>query len=274
MLKRLVAFAAVMTLIATTVFLYSRRAVTQGFDSATLSGKAGLANANGQSDVNLVVNDSFEGVDTLQAAIDRYTILEATPISKNSYVLDEYSIGTWYKFRIDRVIKQNTIPACSDCGDIPDPPADQLPLNSDEMMLLYGGGTQVVDGVIFHVTVPDYPDFNLNQKYLLFVDYDSTKKVALVSVGPPGIYMVDGNGGLVHVYTAEPDDTIGTGLAGSYGNNSNTLYSALNPPPPPPPGCDPVQAQACNARGGGYYWDEDTCTCAFDVCIPKPWLCE
>ena len=273
MLKRLVVFAVLTTLLAVGAGLYTRQAVTQAIDGATLSGKAALAVGRGESEVSLVSHDSFEGVDSLTAAVGRYTIVEATPISKNSYILDQYSIGTWYKFRVHRFTKQNPLPPCTDCSAMPDPPADQLPLNSDEMMVLHAGGTQVVDGIIFHVTVPDFPDFTLNQRYLLFIDYDATKKVGLVSPGPPGVYMVNGTGGLVHVYSAEPDDTIGSGLTASYANNANTLYTALNPPSQPPSGCDPAAQQACNARGGGYYWEPFSCTCEFDPCLAKPWLC-
>jgi len=274
MLKRLVTLAVLTTLFAVGVGLYSRRAVTQEIDGATLSGKAALALARGESEVNLVSHDSFEGVDSLEEALSRYTVIEATPISKNSYILDQYSIGTWYKFRIHRTIKQNPLPACSDCSSMPDPPADQLPLNWDEIMVLHGGGIQIVEGVTFHVTVPDFPDFTLNQRYLLFIDYDASKKVAFVSVGPPGIYIVNGFGNLSHVYEADPDDTIGSGLAANYGNNANTLNNALNPPPPPP-ACDPVQEQNCWNQGGS--WDSFNCFCNYepppDPCGGYMWYC-
>jgi hypothetical protein len=257
MLKRLVTLAVLTTFIAVGVGLYSRGALTQQIDQATLSGKAALAIGRGEYEVNMVNHDSFEAVNSLNDALARYTIVEATPIAKNSYVMDQYSIGTWYKFRINRWIKQNPLPACSDCSSMPDPPAGTS-LNWDEMMLLHGGGVQVVDGVTFHVTVPDYPDYSLNQRYLLFIDYDPDKKVGMVSIGPPGIYIVDGYGNLAHIYDAIPDDTIGADLAASYGNNANTLNNAINPPPPPPT-CDPYLEQDCWNRGGT--WDSFSCYC-------------
>jgi len=226
MLKRLIALAALTTSLALGVVWYSHGAFTQTIDDATLSGKAALAVSRGESEVHLGINDSWDSVNTLDAALSRYTVVEATAISKQSYVLDQYGIGTWYRFRIERTVLQNSLPACSSCGAMPDVPADTPALNSNEMMLLRAGGIQVVDGVTFFVTVPDFPDFSINQRYLLFIDYDPATKVGLVSVGPPGVYMVNGSGGLSHIYESDVDDPIGSGLAATYSNNANTLYNA------------------------------------------------
>lgn len=264
MLKRLLVLAIITTAVAVGVGLYAGSAVTQETDPGTLDGIAAQVLAQGKSEFEMVTHDFYDSLSTLDAALSRYSIIEATPISRQSYILDQYDIGTWYKFRINRFIKQNPIPPCIDCSATPDPPQDMMPLNADEMMVIHGGGVQVVNGVTIYVTVPDFPDFNLNQKYLLFVDYDPSKKVAMVSVGPPGVYFVDNNGNLAHIYHAEPDDPIGSGLAANYGNNVNQLNYAFNPPPPPtptppPPQCDPYQEQSCWNRGGN--WDYSLCYC-------------
>lgn len=271
MLKRLIALAALTTSLALAVALYSHGTFSQAIDDATLSGKAALAVARGEWEVHLGINDSWESVNTLDAALSRYTVVEATPVSKKSYVLDQYGIGTWYRFRIDRTFKQNPLPACSTCGAMPDPPADTPALNWNEMMVLRAGGVQVVDGVTFFVNAADFPDFSLNQKYLLFIDYDASKKVGLVSVGPPGVFMVNGSGGLAHIYTSEVDDPICSRLASTYGNNANTLYNALNPPPPLPE-CDPVEEQNCWNTGGT--WNFSSCYCTSNnTCGGFMWNC-
>jgi hypothetical protein len=271
MLKRLIALAVVTTAIAVAVGLYSRRVVTQEVDTATLSGQAWQAQAQGQSEVSLSRNILFEGVDDLNSALSQYSVIEATPIAKQSYVLDDFNIGTWYKFRVQSTLKQNPLTPCSDCPPLPDPPADMLPLNAGEILVLHPGGLQVINGVTFDITVPDFPDFNLNQNYLLFIDFDASRGVGSVSVGPPGVYTIDGYGKLSHIYGADPDDPIGSGLAASYGNNVNNLNNALNPPPPPT--CDPVQEQNCYDQGGD--WNPSTCRCYIppDPCARRPWLC-
>src|SRR5262245_32464918 len=263
MVKRLVVFALFATVLAMGIGLYSRRAVTQDIDTATLAGMAAQAQAQGQSEVDLAKDISWEGIDDLNTALSRYTVVDAVPIAKQSYVLDEFNIGTWYKFRLNFTIKQNPLVTCSQCSsNIPDPPAELLPLNANEILVLHPGGSQLINGITVNVNVSEFADFTLNQRYLLFIDFDSARSLATVSVGPPGVYLVDANGRLVHFYDANPEDTIGSGLAANYGSNINTLRNALNPSPPS--GCDPVQAQACIDRHGGWFWDPDTCTCSFD----------
>lgn len=272
MLKRLVALAVFTTVVALAIGLYSRRVVTHGqsVDPATLSGMALQAQSEGQTEFGVARNIMYEGVDDLNAALSRYTVVDAVPTTKQSYVLDEFSIGTWYKFTLNYTIKQNPEVVCSECSaNIPDPPAELLPLNANEILVLHPGGSQPVEGIPITVTVPQFPDFNLNQRYLLFLDFDANRKVGTVSVGPPGVYMIDASGNLVHIYDANPDDTIGSGLAANYGNNANTLRTALNPPPP----CDPVLEQDCYDNGGT--WNATTCRChmPIDPCTSKPWLC-
>lgn len=273
MLKKMVALAVVITVIAIAIVSTSRRTVTQGqgVDPATLSGMALQAQAEGRSELGVARNIMFVGVNDLTSALSTYTVVDAVASSKQSYALDEFNIGTWYKFTLNYTIKQNPIVACTQCSsNIPDPPQELLPLNSNEILVLHPGGSATVEGIPFTVTVPEFPDFNLSQRYLLFLDFDANRKVGTVSVGPPGVYLIDSSGNLIHVYDATPDDPIGSGLAASYGSNANTLRNALNPPP----GCDPALQQSCYDDGGT--WDAATCHCQmpFDPCLKKPWLCE
>lgn len=273
MLKRLIALAMLTTALAVGVGMYGRRASTQDIDPATLAGLAAQAQAQGQSEVDLTKDISWESVDDLNTALARYTVVDAVPVARQSYALDEFNIGTWYKFRINSTIKQNQLLTCQQCStNIPDPPAELLPLNADEILVLHPGGSELINGVTITATVSEFPDFTLNQRYLLFIDLDASRRVATVSVGPPGVYLVDANGQLVHVYEAEPDDTIGSGLAANYGSNINTFNNAINPPPPST--CDPLQEQDCYDNGGS--WDASTCRCTLppDPCMRKPWLCE
>jgi hypothetical protein len=275
MLRRLFALSILITAIALVIGLHKHASVSRGqsVDPATLSGIAVQAQADGQTEIALAKNLMYEGVDDLNGAISRYTIVDAVPIAKQSYVLDEFNIGTWYKFRLNYWIKQNPQVSCTQCSsNIPDPPADMLPLNSNEILVLHPGGSQVVNDVTISFTVPEFPDFNLNQRYVLFIDFDSSRQVGSVSVGPPGAYVVDASGRMLHVYDADPEDTIGSGLAAGYGSNADTFRNALNPPPPST--CDPLQEQNCYDAGGS--WNSSTCSCYVpqDPCTRRPWLCE
>lgn len=273
MLKRLLVLALFTSVLATAVALYSHRGVTQTIDPATLAGIAMQAQAQGRSEVNIGRDIMYDGVDDLNSAISRYTIIDAVAIAKQSYVLDEFNIGTWYKFRLNYTIKQNPLVVCAQCSsNIPDPPAELLPLNSNEVLILHPAGSQLVNGTTINVMVSDFPDFNLDQRYLLFLDFDSAKAVGTVSLGPPGVYVVDANGGLIPVYDADPEDIVVSGLTATYGNNANTLRNALNPQPPST--CNPVQEQNCYDLDG--MWNSTTCHCTIppNPCAHKPWLCE
>lgn len=273
MLKRLIALAILATALAVGVSLSGRPAVTQNTDPATLVGIAAQAQAQGDSEADITKDISWESVDDLNTALSRYTVVDAVPIAKQSYVLDDFNIGTWYKFTINSTIKQNPLYVCPQCStSIPDPPSELLPLNANEILVLHPGGSQLINGITINATVTEFPDFTLNQRYMLFIDLDASRKVATVSVGPPGVYLVDANGRLVHVYEADPDDTIGSALAANYGSSITTFNNAINPPSTPT--CDPALEQSCYDDGGT--WNSSTCQCTmpFDPCMRKPWLCE
>src|SRR5205807_4323265 len=156
------------------IIRYSHKAFTQTQSGVpedqigTLNGFALEAQGQGDTEINLGEGILFEGTLDLNAAISNYTVIAATPISQNSYVLDPYSIGTWYKFRVNETLAQKPLRQCADCPPIPDPPADMLPLNPGEILILKPGGSQVVNGVTINIGVSDFPDFTLNQQYLLF----------------------------------------------------------------------------------------------------------
>jgi hypothetical protein len=142
--------------------------------------------------------------------------------------------------------------------------------NSNELWLAKAGGPIVRNGVTVDFQWLDFPDFNIGQKYLLFIDFNQSTRVGVPAIGPVGAFMVDSNGTMAAVLNE--DTNLKSDISSRFGNSLTALRNSINPPPPPT-GCNPTAAQTCNARGGGYYWDEDSCSCQFDVCIPKPWLC-
>lgn len=239
MLKRLIFVALFCTGVVLGAGLYSRVVFQQSTpEQGTLQAMAFDAKAGGETEVYLTKNILFQGVDNLDLAISKYTIVEATPLLSNSYITNPASIGTWYKFRVDGVLSQKPWPQCSECTTADDPPADFLPLNSDEIAILHPGAVKLVDDVTFFQDVPDFPDFSIGQKYLLFLDYDSTKKVGSIGAGPVAIYMITGYGTLVPVYQAETEtnNPIASEFASRYGNSVDLLSIALgNPAPPTPP---------------------------------------
>lgn len=278
MVRKFITLAVLSTVIALGIMRYSHSAATQSQGDVpedqigTLNGFALAAQEQGDTEVNLGEGIIFDGTLGLDPAVSNYTVIAATPISKNSYVLDPYSIGTWYKFQVNETLAQKPLSQCAGCPPIPDAPADMLPLNPGEILVLQPGGSQVVNGITINIGVSDFPEFTLNQKYLLFINLDAARNVGSVELGPTGVYMIDASGNLSPVFQADPgENPIADDLAARYGSNLSQLRAALNPAPPPP-SCDPNSEQSCYDMGGD--WDDSSCTCYRDPCTRKPYLCE
>lgn len=232
MLKKLFWIAVFGTSAALALSLSLHKVASQdpGSNPSSLQTIAQETIARGDTEVYIDNNVMFEGVSDINEALSRFTIVEVTAVSKKSLELGASNIGTWYKFSLNSMIRQNPLAQCGECASIPSPPADMAP-SGGEISVLHPAGTVLVSGVSIFEGVPDFPDFQLNQKYLLFINYDATRQVAIVNVGPPGVYIVGYNGDLSPVFTEDSPNPIEAGLLAQYGNNLYALKSALNPVP-------------------------------------------
>ncbi|MDX6693327.1 MAG: hypothetical protein QOF02_930 [Blastocatellia bacterium] len=234
MVRRFIALAVVCTLIAIAIGLYNRGVLSQATvdpsEFGTLHDIAAGAAASGETEVHYSVHPMYEGVDNFDQALDRYTIMEATVIDKRSYILDATAIGTWNKFKINAVLTQKPLPQCPTCSSVADPPADMLPLNSDEFVLLHGTASQIVEGVTLFAHEDEFPDFMFNQKYLIFMDFDATKRAGSAKLGPGGVFMVNADGTLTPVTEEDPgENPLVDAIAARYGNSIFRFRAALNP---------------------------------------------
>jgi len=283
MLKRFITLAIASTALALAATFYARVPAVQtggAIDGSafTLSGQAAAAAAQGEMFVTIMTSGNFNSVDTLDDAFARYTVSVGEPILSQSYVIDDIGIGTWYKVRVSETLSQKPVFQCSTCGPLtlPDPPSDLLPLNSDEILVYRAGGTAQVGGVTFNDEVEQFPSFNVSQKYLFFLNYDSSKKVATVAIGPTGVFAVTSTDGLTS-YLTDADglvisNAVTDGMSVRFGNNLTQLRNFFHPPQ----SCDPDGSQAAACYDSGGTWTASTCYCkpAFDPCLRKPWLCE
>lgn len=283
MLKRFIALALASTVLAMAAMFYARAGAVQtggevDGSSFTLSGRAAAAVAQGELIVNYTTSGDFDQVDTLDDAFARYTVLVAEPVLSRSYVVDDVGVGTWYKVRVSETLSQKSPFQCSTCNPVtlPDPPSDLLPLNSDEILIYRAGGTAEVGGVTFNFEVEQFPSFNIAQKYLFFLTYDSSKKVATAAIGPTGVFaftspdlltssLTDADGFVI-------SNAVTDGMSTRFGNHLTQLRNYLNPPP----SCDPTGSLGASCVDDGGTWNPTTCHCtpAFDPCTHKPWLCE
>lgn len=283
MLKRFIALAIASTALALAATFYARVPAIQtepevDGSSFTLSSRAAVAAAQGEMFVSVTISGDFNSVQTLDDAFARYTVSVGEPVLSRSYVIDDIGICTWYKVRLSETLSQKPLFQCSTCTPIalPDPPADLLPLNGDEILIYRAGGTAQVGTVTFNEEVEQFPSFNVAQKYLFFLNYDSSKRVATAAIGPTGVFAVTSTDALTSFLTDADglviSNAVTDGMSVRFGNSLTQLRNFFNPPQ----SCDPDGSKAAACYDSGGTWTASTCYCkpAFDPCLKKPWLCE
>jgi len=263
--------------LAITVFLLTRRTIPNSasvhaqqppIEPGSIDDLVQNANANGQVLVTVPIEIMHEDVEGFDEAKTYYSIVVAQAVSKQSFAVSAYDIETWYKFTVTETLLTNAPHICVE-GECP-LPADLPAAGANEMWLAKSGGTIVRDGVTVDFQWTDFPDFNIGQKYLLFIDFNQGTSVGVPAIGPVGVFAVNNSDTLAPIFSE--DTSLKSDISSRFGNSLSQIRNAINPPPPST--CDPVQQQACVDDGGS--WNSDTCVCTppRDPCIHKPWLCD
>jgi len=136
----------------------------------TIYDEIALAKKNGKHELNIfapLVNRP-ESL-SLDEALKDATVFLAEPIDRKVY-WDGYYTVSWWKFKITATLSR--VPAsteCLPCWRPDNPPADWLPLPSDEIIFTKYGGTITRDGVRVTTIEADFPDFVEHQSYLLLL---------------------------------------------------------------------------------------------------------
>jgi hypothetical protein len=157
-----------------------------------------------------------------EEAFSYSTVVVAHLVSKQSTYSDD-DITTWNKFAIDETLSEVKGLQCPGC--VPrTPPSTILPLSPGEFLLPKAGGTVNIDGVEVQQFVEDYPEYELNQKYLLLIAlYPSG--VARTTSGPVGVFKVLPNDKLAPV--SESEHKIRKDFKDVYGDSLDQLRKHL-----------------------------------------------
>ena len=140
------------------------------------------------------------GTISAEEAFSYSTVVVAHLVSKQSTYSDA-DITTWNKFAIDETLSQAKNLMCPGCV-LPSPPATVLPLSAGEFLLPKTGGTANIDGVEVQQFVEDYPEYELDQKYVLLITlYPSG--IARTFGGPIGVFKVLPNDKLAPISESE-----------------------------------------------------------------------
>lgn len=172
------------------------------------------------------LNSSVSGLD--QAAA-HYTIVVAHPISKNSYVWNSelQMVGSWYKFVITETLVQKPYVACTDCPSSPNPPTALLPLNSSEILVPKASGSVVINGVTINSIEEEFPDYQISQPYLLFLNVDGSKGVGMTSLSAASVFTVGPNGELSPVAKGT-ENPLANDILNRHGNSLTALRASLH----------------------------------------------
>jgi hypothetical protein len=161
-------------------------------DKNTIAWYVRVAKAKGEKTVALPVEQSeyANGFETLDQALQYNEAIIGMPIEKRVVYTDD-SLRTWYKIKILEDLSDKNRLKCSDCTfNGLTVPQELLPLNTDEILMVLGGGSATIDGVQVTYDDPLYPQFQLSKKYFLFFQTDQSRQIGLIRMGPTGVYTI------------------------------------------------------------------------------------
>lgn len=156
-------------------------------DRGNLEWYAAMAKAKGEEQITFQAEiNTYTVPRSLDEALKHYSVVVAEPLETKSFSNGQ-DIQSWYKFRLIEELS-SPIESCDSCPPIPTPPAEMLPLKPGEFVAPKSGGELVVDGIKVISYDPDFPAFERERHYLLFLSLDAEKMVGALRLGPWGTY--------------------------------------------------------------------------------------
>jgi hypothetical protein len=155
----------------------------------------------------------------INSALATYTVVIAEPLEKRTYQFTENDLVTWYKFKILDNLSNRKSPACP-LYDVTSPPQEFLPLAADEFALSKNGGQATIDGVEIEQVEKDFPQYELGQKYLLFLSFEPSG-VATAAGGPLGVFSAKADGTVLPINMR--DHPLKDGLKQKFSNSIERL---------------------------------------------------
>jgi hypothetical protein len=134
---------------------------------------------------------NFAAVERLEHAPRLFTAIIAEAVEvKSQLEQDDEFIGSWYRFKIVEVVSEPTVKRQPFEGSAP---VEMLPVGEDEFVLHTLGGTVTIDDVKIESYASDLPPLPLTQRYLLFLDFDKTSRVARLGMGQNSVFLIKGH---------------------------------------------------------------------------------
>ena len=176
------------------------------------------AQSKNQREVSLPASfPYYASVKDLDDALANYTTVIAKPVLGHSQMnAESKEIETWYKLEIIDFLSQPKNGKCPDCSFAKDVPSELQPIQANEIVVVKNTGSITLEGIKVTTSDQAFPDFTMNQKYLLFLSLDSATRVGSVELGPAGVSAIEPDGQIAPV--SEKSNTLTKQLEERYGN--------------------------------------------------------
>jgi hypothetical protein len=194
----------------------------------TLQERVGLAKLRGERKVVIPKSygtSFYAGFKDLETAAAVYSIVIAQPVAMINRTTDDGRVVTSYKFKTLEVLSEPVSPPSPFTfhGSLP---AEFQPFDNDEFLLTTLGGTMNIDGVEVATKYDDFEPFALANKYLLFLNFDSSKKVGGLGMGPLSALVV-GDEGSMRTLDNQPHHAVKRAVDAKFGNSIERLKDYL-----------------------------------------------
>jgi hypothetical protein len=162
------------------------------------------AKAEGKHEIQLLPPiPYYASVNSLDEALMNYSTVLAKPVSTHVQLNPEsQNIETWHKMQVvDFLSHPNRAIPCSACRSRQGEtiPSKILPTQENEFVLVKSTGSLVTDGIKVTTNDAAFPDFELNQTYLLFLSLDLNTRIGVIELGPAGVAKISSDGELAPV---------------------------------------------------------------------------
>jgi hypothetical protein len=202
---KILAFIAILVLGSVAVQQLSKRSV----DEVLLKGRIRLAaeTAKEKNESEITISAPipiYAEVRDLDAALAKYSTVIVRLVSRHSFISsDTKEITTWYKFEVTDFLSQPmTAKSCNSCPSAKSMPSEVSPTKENEILLVRLVGTVVEGGVRVTSVDRNFPDFQFNKQYLLFIEMDLHTRIATVQLGPAGVSIIEPDGQISSVSSA------------------------------------------------------------------------
>jgi len=161
----------------------------------------------------------------METAAALCSIVVARPVAAVSRVDDEERIVSSYRFQTVEVLSEPRAPEMTYTFNGTVPP-ELGRFQEGDFLVTVLGGTKDVDGVEVTSKYDDFELFSVGKEYLLFLNFDTTKTVGGLSMGPLGALEIGGDGTL-STLDRRPSHNIKQMIDSRFGNSFDVLKSFL-----------------------------------------------